>query len=71
LTAGLAEDEDSTAVYMIYLQVVLALVADWLVWHTTPDVVSGIGSILVIFALAINEWKKKRGMDSSDAEANF
>ncbi|EUC43813.1 hypothetical protein COCMIDRAFT_27723 [Bipolaris oryzae ATCC 44560] len=58
LTAGLTSERDGAAVYMISLQVVLALIADVCVWGTSPDSLSLIGSVLVLSAVVATErWK--------------
>ncbi|XP_014551452.1 hypothetical protein COCVIDRAFT_20283 [Bipolaris victoriae FI3] len=58
LTAGLTSERDGTAVYMISLQVVLALIADVSIWGTNPDALSLIGSVLVLSAVVATEkWK--------------
>ncbi|KAH9207133.1 hypothetical protein DL95DRAFT_484036 [Leptodontidium sp. 2 PMI_412] len=50
-TAGLAAEERGYAVHMVYAQVVLALVAEGLVWHIAPDITSCVGAVLVVIGL--------------------
>lgn len=53
---------------MIYCQVVLALVADWLVWYTIPDVTSGMGAVLIIQAVYVIQRYRYREDDIVDIE---
>ena len=48
LTAGLAQEKSSRATNMVYTQVIFALAADKLVFDTTPDGWSIVGSSLVL-----------------------
>ncbi|KIN09132.1 hypothetical protein OIDMADRAFT_48961 [Oidiodendron maius Zn] len=60
LTAGLSAEDHSHAVHMIYLQVVFALLADGLVWHTVPDIASCLGAALVVLALFVTQNTKDK-----------
>ncbi|KIM95543.1 hypothetical protein OIDMADRAFT_59340 [Oidiodendron maius Zn] len=71
LTAGLAAEKESIAVYMIYLQAVLALIVDGLIWHTIPDAMSFLGAGLVIVALFITERSKEKVEDLTIIEMRF
>ncbi|XMA12715.1 hypothetical protein WAI453_005506 [Rhynchosporium graminicola] len=66
MTAGLAVRQDYPAIYMIYLQAVLALVGDVLIWRLIPDILSCIGSFLIIVALTITERNKEEGAEKED-----
>jgi drug/metabolite transporter (DMT)-like permease len=66
LTAGLAARQDCKTVYMIYLQAVLALIADVVIWRIIPDIVSCIGSLLIIAALVITERSKEEEEEEED-----
>ncbi|KAF7917051.1 uncharacterized protein EAE97_012071 [Botrytis byssoidea] len=68
LTAGLSDEGHGYAVHMIYCQVVLALVADWLIWHTIPDVTSGMGAVLIIQAVYVIQRYRHREDDIVDIE---
>ncbi|KAF5868412.1 putative uncharacterized membrane protein [Botrytis fragariae] len=68
LTAGLSDEGNSYAVHMIYFQVVLALVADWLIWHTIPDITSGIGAGLIIQAMYVIQKYRYKEDDIVDIE---
>ncbi|KAF7896576.1 hypothetical protein EAF00_006590 [Botryotinia globosa] len=68
LTAGLSDEGNSYAIHMIYCQVVLALVADWLIWHTIPDVTSGMGAVLIIQAVYVIQRYRYREDDIVDIE---
>ncbi|KAH6694874.1 hypothetical protein BKA61DRAFT_498815 [Leptodontidium sp. MPI-SDFR-AT-0119] len=68
LTAGLSAEEDGFAVYMIYFQVVLALVVDVLAWHTIPDVASCSGALLVVLALYVSQSAPQRERALPDVE---
>ncbi|RDW68650.1 hypothetical protein BP5796_09307 [Coleophoma crateriformis] len=68
LTAGLSNEENGCAVYMIYFQVVLALLADVLVWHTVPDITSCLGAVLVVMGLYVTQTYQHRESDPADIE---
>ncbi|PQE15549.1 integral membrane duf6 protein [Rutstroemia sp. NJR-2017a WRK4] len=68
LTAGLSQEEDGSAVQMIYFQVVLALLVDGLVWHVVPDVASCSGALLVILALSMSQNVPQKEKDLADIE---
>jgi hypothetical protein len=48
LAAGLQYEKSSRATNMVYIQMLFALTFDKLVWGTTPDVLSIIGSSLIL-----------------------
>lgn len=68
MTAGLSDEEHNCAVHMIYFQVVLALVADGLIWHTVPDITSGIGAVLVVLAVYVTQTYRHREEYIADIE---
>ena len=67
-TLGMTLEKDNIAVYMAYLQAVLALVVDALVWGNLPDLGSLIGSFLIVSALLVVEKHKIKKQDLGDIE---
>jgi len=67
-TLGMTLEKDNIAVYMAYLQAVLALVVDALVWGKIPDLGSLIGSFLIVSALLVVEKHKLKKKDLGDIE---
>jgi drug/metabolite transporter (DMT)-like permease len=61
-------EKDSVAAYMTYLQSVLALIADAIVWGHLPDARSLIGSFLIVSALLVVEGHKVKERKQHDIE---
>lgn len=53
---------------MIYVQVVLALLADGPVWHIVPDVTSFVGSVIVIIMVLVLQRQTLKEKVRSDVE---
>ncbi|CAA9966492.1 PHD multi-domain protein [Pyrenophora teres f. maculata] len=67
-TMGMTLEKDSVAVYMAYLQAVLALIVDAVVWSNLPDLGSLIGSIIIVSALLVVEKHKMKEQKLIDTE---
>jgi hypothetical protein len=66
LAAGLQYEKSSRATNMIYLQMFFALAFDKLVWGTTPDALSIIGSLLILGSaiyVAMNKEEPKKKVE--------
>ena len=61
-------EKDSVAIYMVYLQTVLALIVDALVWGNVPDLGSLVGSFLIVSAVLVVEKLKIQEHELGDIE---
>ena len=76
LTAGLAYEKSSRATNMVYTQMLFALAFDKLVWDTSPDWMSILGSSLILgsavyVAVLSNKAKKSRHVGSDRSVSTF
>ena len=71
MTSGLAVEKSGPAIHMVYSQVVLALLADVIVWRAVPDLYSFSGALLVISALAVSLVINKENKQEKEVDFNL